>query len=138
PLEMRAEAANGSVPGGKSDAHGGERATGGGVYTQKTSTAIEEQQSARRESREPLHTRLEQVLPQLHLSRCELRFDSSGRHHRQREEIAVERAAEPRDVHHSYHFATGWIAHDGRRACPRLDSSAEVLCRVDLDRLSDG
>ena len=50
----------------------------------------------------------------------------------------MERAAEPRDVHHSDHFATGWIAHDGRGACPRLDSSAEVLCRVDLDRLSDG
>ena len=50
----------------------------------------------------------------------------------------MERAAQPRDVHHSYHFATGWIAHDGRGACPRLDSSAEMLCRVDLDRLSDG
>ena len=69
-LEICAEGTDGVVvPGVQPDAHGRERATGGGVDTQKTSAAIEEQQSARREPREAPHTRLEQVLSQLHLSR---------------------------------------------------------------------
>src|SRR5439155_14511731 len=50
-LEIRAERTDGVVPGVQSDAHGRERATGGGVDTEKTSPAIEEQQSARREPR---------------------------------------------------------------------------------------
>ncbi len=120
------------------NAHGREGTTASRVDLDETTLAVEEEQAARRGLHEASQACLQEVVPESHLSRRQARFDAACRHHGQGQPLTVERAAQPGHVQRAENLAGSGIAHNRRGAGPRLDSSAEVLRRVDLHRLADG